>query len=667
MVGDLTVRYIPARNLVWVVCGLFLCFLPHVLHLPIWISVTTTLFFILKLYLALQHPQNHSINRSITLNLVSKLIMVGGFIGVYLTYKTLVGRDAGSALLILLAGFKVLETEEERDFYVTTFLGFFIIITNFFYSQSIATAMLMLVTVIVLMASLVAFNDRSGKLSNIECVRNSGKILLQTLPFMLLSFLLFPRIDGPLWGMPKDAHAGQIGISDEMEPGSLNNLISSNAVAFRVEFNGQIPPRKQLYWRGPVLWHDDGRKWTRPAPITRAPGHLNVQGAAVNYTVTMEPTNKKWLFALEMPDTAPANGYIGYDTQFIARSPITQRIQYTVNSYPEYHLGYADKTELQRSLQLPINKHPKTVALGEKWREEIRQPELIVKRALRMFNEENFYYTLKPPLLPGDNTDEFLFNTRQGFCEHYAAAFVTLMRAAGIPARVVTGYLGGTLNPIGNYLVVYQRDAHAWAEVWLKNSGWTQVDPTSVVAPARVEQGIEEALPGELTDVPSVFGSNDISRHVWITLRYTWDSINNQWNQWFISYGPKRQQKFLQFFGFENIDLQWLAFAMMTLIAVFFLLLAYWFGRQPGHTRDPARLYYDKFCSKLGTVGIKRKTYEGPEDFARRIATSRVKLKNASNLITALYISVRYGDDKSKLDELRRSVNTFRPARILRQ
>ena len=371
---------------------------------------------------------------------------------------------------------KIIEIKQVRDYYIANFIGLFLIMTNFFYAQSILTAAYMLLVVIVISSSLISLNDRDNVLKTSRRLYLSGSMLMQSLPLMIVIFILFPRVSGPLWGLPKDAHSGLSGISDEMSPGTISRLTLSDEIAFRVEFDGQVPENSALYWRGPVLWHTDGVKWVGKKSH-QVSTTLTTKGKPVTYTVTLEATDKKWLYGLEIPVSAPENSYLSDDLQLKTKTPVRSRIQYKLTSFTEYSIGANSHVELIQALQLPQGRHKMAIALGSSWRESGLDDIEIVNRALQMFNQEKFYYTLAPPLLPYDTVDQFLFETRQGFCEHYASSFVILMRAAGIPARVVTGYQGGAINPVGNYLVVRQRDAHAWTEVWLEKSGWSRIDP----------------------------------------------------------------------------------------------------------------------------------------------------------------------------------------------
>jgi transglutaminase-like putative cysteine protease len=650
-----------AEGMGWLSGGLLMCILPHARHMPIWIMTATVALILWRLGGEFRH-RPLPVRRLPSLRYVPALIAAAGFAGIFSHYHTLVGREAGTAMLVLLAGFKILETRSGRDFYVSVFLGYFIIVTNFFYTQSIATALYMLVTVTALTTALITHNDPGQSRTPVDRLRLAGGMLIQAVPVLLILFLLFPRISDPLWGLPRDAHAGHIGISNRMEPGSISQLFQSGEVAFRVEFKGPSPERTKLYWRGPVFGHDDGRGWSRVGTNIPEAAPLAASGSPLHYTVTLEPTNQHWLFALEMPEQPPAQGYISSDYQLYAREPVQERMRYELSSRIDYQLDTSSPAELQRALQLP-DAHPRAIAMGRSWRETGAEPAAIVQNALRMFNQEKFYYTLTPPLITGDNVDEFLFGTRQGFCEHYSGAFVVLMRAAGIPARVVTGYQGGEFNPVGNYLIIYQRDAHAWAEVWLGKRGWVRVDPTSAVAPERVQEGIRDALPETIRGIAGVFGGESLSRNLWQNLRHNWDAANNQWNQWVISYGPQRQTLFLEQFGLGDADFRILTLILVVIVGVLLIALAFWLMRAYTPVRDPARQLYDRFCRKLARIGMRRLPSEGPLDFARRAGKRYKTLCEEIDEITRLYILSRYASQNRQLAALRQRVRKFRPVK----
>lgn len=653
----------PARtvnpSLAWLVAALTLAAAPHWARTPLWIPVIYLALAAWRLSAPRAVPALKQARTwaAVLLNLV---LGVGILAGVYASYGTLTGRDAGVSLLILLAAMKLIELRFERDFYVAIFIGLFLLLTNFFYVQSILSALYMGAAAVVFVAALISCNDERCVLNGARRLRLACALLAQALPLMLILFILFPRVAGPLWGLPRDARSGSTGLDDEMAPGAISDLTLSDEVAFRVEFNGAIPPRSELYWRGPVLWFTDGVKWIQDRPRDAEP-QFTVQGEPVDYTVTLEPTERNWLFALELPATPPRQGMFSHDMQIRTRAAVQNRLRYTLVSYPDHSLFTSDPAELLRALQLPAGKHLRAASLALGWRGEGLNDAQIVKRALTFFSQEKFFYTLNPPLLLADTIDQFLFETRRGFCEHYAAAFVVLMRAAGIPARVVTGYQGGALNPIGQYLIVRQRDAHAWAEVWLGKEGWVRIDPTAAVAPSRIENGIESALSGSLLDVPLGLEDNVFARTLWEQYRFTWDAVNNRWNQWVLGYDRNRQSLFLARLGLEGIDTPGLVFGLTFAALAMLLAVAAWLFRSGSQETDEARRLYDRFCNRLARFGVARHASEGPEDFARRAGNRLPPQAEAIRAITALYVAARYASRGDVMGALREAVRAFRP------
>ena len=647
--------------MLWLVVALSLCVIPHALRVPVWIPV---LFFIMAAWRLFTSSGKDSAFDKLKffaplLKLITVLVI---FIGIFLSYGTLIGRDAGVALLILLAGMKLVEIKSQRDRYITSFIGLLLILTNFFYSESILTALYMGICVVAVLSALISFNDQENYLNANRRLYIAGTLLIQAIPLMLILFVLFPRVSGPLWGLPKDAHSGLSGLDDEMSPGMISQLTLSNEVAFRAEFDGPVPDKASLYWRGPVLWFTDGVKWVpaKPRPVETRP---ILSGTEFKYTVTLEPTDKNWLYGLEHVEAVPERSVLSHDLQIFRKSAVRERMRYTLTSYTEHRLHANGQEELTQALQLPPRYHPRARELAEEWRNSGMDSTAIVNQALRMFNEEEFFYTLQPPPLLNDSVDQFLFDTRQGFCEHYSAAFVILMRAAGIPARVVTGYQGGTINPVGNYLIVRQRDAHAWAEVWLEERGWVRIDPTSAVSPTRIREGIENALPESIIDIPLGLQDNAVARDLWQRLRYTLDAVNNRWNQWILGYDNKRQSLFLSHIGLGELDWQSMLFYLFIAIGLIIAGVAVWLFKQPVFRTDEAKILYDKFCKKLSKLGIKRISHEGPVDFARRASLKRTDLKLSIEQITELYISIRYGGYVDAMPEFRHSIETFKPAK----
>jgi transglutaminase-like putative cysteine protease len=475
---------------------------------------------------------------------------------------------------------------------------------------------------------------------------------------MVVLFLLFPRVPGPLWGLPQDAFSGVSGLSDTMSPGSLSRLTLSDAVAFRVRFDGEIPRRRFLYWRGPVMWDFDGRTWSVPRFFYNTP-RIEASGELVSYEITLEPHNKRWLFALDVPAMVPQFSFISGDFQIMASDPVNHRKRYEMQSYVNATYGVVEnRFALRRALSLPPGLNPRTLELAQELRARHGEDPALVEEVLRLFRSQNYFYTLEPPLLGENPVDEFLFKTRTGFCEHFASAFAVLMRGAGIPARIVTGYHGGDLNQFGGYLIVRQAEAHAWVEIWIRDRGWIRVDPTSVVSPLRVDSGISAAVPS--TDpLPLLVRDNFALLR---NLRLSWDYVANSWNQWVLGYTPERQRWLLSNVGIDNATWQKLAAALFILAGVIVAVFTVLALRQlKSRVRDPAKVAYLRFCDKLRRKGLPRAPAEGPVDYARRVAGLRPDLTPAVAAITRLYVALRYGASSGAeaVEELKLRVRQF--------
>ena len=482
--------------------------LPQAPHLPIWVAVTGVLLVIVRLVVLRQDRQRPLAPPPRIPSWTLVLFAVAAAFAVRSSFGYLSGRDPSVAFLYILVAIKFLETRTIRDGTLLVCLSCFLLITPFFYGQSMLAAIAVLPAVVLVGATLDAMTDGSGGAAagaaRWAALRRSGLMILQGAPIAILLFLLFPRLAAPLWGLPSD-HSAQTGLSETMEPGQISDLSLSDDVAFRVDFDGPVPPSRELYWRGPVLSRFDGRVWTmgsiqyggEPAPAG---------GTAVRYAVTLEPSHRNWLFALDLPsalpsaesesgrgDAAGALAILTRDQQLLSRAPLAQSLRYVQQSVLRSSYPANARFDAPANLRLP-DRNPRTRQLAQQLRAQYPDDRQMIAAVLTWFNRENFVYTMSPPLLNEDTADEFLFDTRRGFCEHYASAFVVLLRSAGIPARVVTGYQGGAMNPRGNYMIVRQSDAHAWAEA-LVDGRWQRYDPTAAVSPSRIENGLGGALP----------------------------------------------------------------------------------------------------------------------------------------------------------------------------
>jgi len=638
------------RHVRWLLVALALVAAPHGAQMPVWTIALMVMLIAWRAYVG--YARLTLPNRWLLL-----LIAVAATIGVFLSYRTIFGRDAGVALLVVMLGLKLLETRTWRDAMLMSFLGYFLVITNFLYSQTIGTGLYMLACTVFITAAMVSLNHGAAEPPFRAQLRTAGVLLAQSVPLTLVLFLLFPRVPGPLWGLPRDAFAGVSGLSDTMTPGSLSSLVLSDAVAFRVRFESQIPRAKDLYWRGPLMWDFDGRTWSTQSFVYTAPG-IEAEGDTVAYEVTLEPHNRRWLFALDLPAVAPPRSVVSTDYQLYSVQPVNNRLRYEMTSFLNARFGETEgRFALNRALQLPPRFNPRAQELGRALRQKHADEEGIIGEMLGMFRR-NFVYTLEPPLLGEHSVDEFLFSTRSGFCEHYASSFAVVMRAAGIPTRIVTGYQGGEVNVLGNYLIVRQADAHAWTEVWLRNRGWVRVDPTFAVAPVRVDTGISAAVPRTDPLPLMVRAPYEFLRQA----RLTWDYMANAWNQWVLGYTPERQRSLLANVGMDDATWEKLTailFVLAGIIVAMFTALA--LRQMTSRVRDPVKIAYQRFCDKLRRKGLSRAPAEGPVDYARRVERQRPELAPAVDAITRLYVALRYGAESgtAALIELQRRVRQF--------
>jgi len=591
---------------------------------------------------------------------------LAGTAGVFLKYGTLLGRNAGVALLVVMLALKLLELRRLRDVQLMIFLNYFLVITNFLFTQTPLIALYMLAAAVVNTAALgVATQTRSAH-PVIPELRFATVLLIQALPVMLVLFVFFPRISGPIWGLPKDAHSGVTGLSDSMTPGAISQLAHSESPAFRVRFSGSAPPPSQRYWRGPVLWHTDGRTWStgRMAVLQRPVVNPVVQadGEAVHQSITLEGQASRWLIGLDVPVEVSAPAIITAGFQWLSKRSLRERTRYEVVSYPRFRNGSLDPRLEEAALLLPDTVSTRVRALARSWRDKARIDRDVVRLALDYFHNEPFIYTLTPPLLGENTLEEFLFASRRGFCEHYAAAFVVLMRSASIPARVVTGYQGGEYNPVGNYWLIRQSDAHAWAEVWLPETGWERVDPTAAVAPERIEHALDLASLSPGAPARFQVGEDGLFSLGWRRLRYSLDAINNSWDQWVLSYGPELQRDVLAALGFNHPSWKNMTLMLVLLVSTLLIGIAGWLLLKKPVISDPVLRTYQRFCERAAGLGIRRRNSEGPQDFSRRIVIARPELERQVDRITEVFILLRYGQSGNPardLDQLRRLVRHF--------
>jgi transglutaminase-like putative cysteine protease len=646
-------RDIERQRLGWSLAAIIVMAAPQALHIPVWMTLCAASLGAWRFATAWAGwpmPKGWAL----------KGLAFGMIVIVLAAFRTINGAEAGGALLLLLVMLKLMEAKGLRDYFLTIVIAYLLGIDNFLYDQTIQLALYMLPAVWIATLGMYNVAHPDPERSLATSLRSTSRLLLPALPMAAVLFLLFPRISGPLWGFGGQKHEGVTGLSTSMSPGDLSQLAQSDDIAFHVKFDGVAPPRSEMYWRALVLHEYDGKTWSSGNLPWRDQPDTVTEGAPVHYQVTLEPNNLSVLYALDLPSKLPDDDYLSASYETYTHTPVTERKLYEMISYPRAHYGVGTPEWMRkRDLVLPRSGDPRTRALAQKWLAAAKTPEEVVQYALTMFHDQPFHYTLEPGTLSGaDRVDQFLFETRRGFCEHYAGAFVYLMRAAHIPAHVVIGYQGGTQNPLDDYYVIRQQDAHAWAEVWIAGRGWMRVDPTGAVDPARVDEGIGDALPNE-----DLAGSI-YERYPWLgAMRNSWDALDSGWNKWVLAYGPELQERFYSKVGLEYGNWLQLAFVLGGLVAL--LMALYWlyllWDRRPP-AAPPVVRDYARFCGRLARIGLPRAGHEGPLDYAQRVTAARADLTDAVFEITDRYVELRY-DDSGDARTFNRLVRSFRPRR----
>ena len=642
---------IPRLTIWWMLGALTLVVAPHLLRLPGWISgliIACVIWRILIFTGRVGFPNKYV-----------KVLIV--FIALPLTVVEYrgsgAGLDAAVCLLILGTVFKLLEMRQRRDMLIVVSLCYVLTMVGFIYTQTMLAALHALVTFVVITGALVTLqrvNQRSS-------LKNNGKLALrlvaQAIPLAIVLFVLVPRV-APLWTMPVPVSSNKTGVTDEMSPGNISRLSRSAELAFRVSFDNNAPLQDQLYWRGLVLDFFDGRTWRRAGSsfqsyemMERFQNRLEgeKQGEALDYDIILEPTQQSWIYALQLAEFSSSD--ILQDRYYTLHTskPVTQRYRYQMRSYLDNQTDIELAARLRaRALQLPEQEiNPRSHQLATSLYAQSSGDLDYANRVMRYFREQPFYYTLTPPELGEASIDDFLFNSLQGFCEHYASSFVYLMRAAGVPARVVVGYQGGEINPFEGYTMVYQYNAHAWAEIWLEGQGWVRMDPTGAVAPERISQGVQAVLgdkPGFLED--SRFSMLRFRNTEWLnTLRLRLDAMDYAWNRWVISYDEDLQLQLLEAM-FGDKAKQALLYALGGSLLLFFIIAGFFLlsGRKRDK-RDAATRLYLRLVADLAVHGLARRRGEGPLDFANRVAHSRPEIAADITGITSLYVRMTYAEE----------------------
>ncbi|MEO6365653.1 MAG: DUF3488 and transglutaminase-like domain-containing protein [Luteimonas sp.] len=641
----------------WTLFAAAACLLPLLLVLPPQLAAGIAATALVVALLSWRRPLPAWVGFVLALAVVGVVLSISNF---------RFGRDTGCALLGAMLAIKPSETYRLRDARSLVGFALFAPFAAFLLDQGPVTLLLSLFGVTLVLLVLQRLADIESGLASHAGSRLSGlfsvwKLIAIGLPLALAAFWLFPRLGSPMWGVPERAMA-RPGLSDTMSPGEWLDLMSDDTPALRARFFGATPATSEMYWRGPVLWNFDGRAWTQPSWLRGLPrGEVRTGSIAWDYEIEFEATDRRQLVALDVLTDAPADTQLSFDYGLYAPRPLNALTRWRMRSSPPIVFDAELRPALRRiATELPASYNPRTRALAQQWRREVDRDAriailskdgAIVERALRMIRAE-FGYTLDTPLPGRHAVDEFLFDQKAGYCEHFSSAFVTLMRAAGVPSRVVTGYVGGYRNPVGDYWIVRNSDAHAWAEVWLQGRGWVRVDPTAAVAPERIYDTLADRAPG-------AFGAFSGLTSLW----NVGDWIRRGWNDLVLGFDATRQQQMFSRFGIEKLDSGRLGI-LFALAAALALAWMAWLIARGERERDPSLRAWHRLGARYRRLGLARDPHEPALDWAQRVALARPQGSAALWSITQRFVESRYasaGDAQRRDGDLIRALRAHRP------
>ena len=636
---------IPRRPLLWLATALLFTVPPMIGALAPWVPALFITTLAAKFWM---EPRGIRL-RSAVLKVMLALATLGA---IAVSYGSLRGIEPGVSLLVVLMSLKVMESHTAREFQVMVLVGWVLCLCGFIMSQDLAHALSLLAAFGLISVALIQFHRGSASGAVWPPLRIAGKLIAQASPLIVLLFLFFPRVSTGFRFPLMDSSSASAGFSDQLSPGSVTSLANSSEVAFRAEFpDGRLPARGEMYWRGAVMWDGDGFDWKAPGfpPALPREAQRAPTSEGIRQRITIEPHHSRWMFALDWPAQAPPGAALAPGNYLWSERPIRKTRQYEVISYGEIADKELHERVLPRFLAVPSSISPAVRALAESWTTGDPNPRAILRKALEHFQTQGFRYSLSPGAYEENGLEDFLFNRRVGFCEHYAGSFATLMRLAGVPSRVVGGYLGGEFNAYGNFFIVRQSDAHAWTEVWLPDAGWQRVDVTSVVAPDRVNLGFqsflerrvasgEERLPMTQTAL-----TGRLKRWpVFSNVSLAWETLNFAWDTRVLSFDAVEQQMFFSAMQLtDSTPIALLIRAAMIALA-FVAIYALWMRWSTRAPHDRVRDLYDRFCAKAASVGAQRMPAEGPRDFSTRAAQLMPAESQRIERITDAYVALRY-------------------------
>ena len=639
-------RSIPRRPLLWLAAALLFTLPPMFGSLVTWVPSVFLFALAIKFWM---EPRGYRL-RFATLKLI---LAVLALVAIFASYGSLKGVEPGISLLVVLVALKVLEAHTAREFQVMVLMGWVLCLCGFFLSQDFVTALSLLTGFALLVVALVQFYRGSSPGALWSPLGTTLKILIQAVPLVALLFVLFPRANT---GFRFDFRAvGSIGtgFSDRLSPGSIAALANSTEIAFRAEFPGSTAaPPGSMYWRGAVMWHCDSMEWRAPylpVPLSRLVTQLP-SGNTIRQRITLAPHGARWMFALDRPFEVPPGAILARGNYLWSVQTIRKARRYDVVS----SVGAARKEltpgERREALEVPPSISPAVRELAQSWTTQNSNPRIIVNSALQFFGTQGFKYSLTPGDYGKKDLDQFLFHRRVGFCEHYAASFATLMRLAGIPARVVVGYLGGEYNDLGHFVLVRQADAHAWCEVWLPESGWTRVDPTTAVAPGRASLDLISFLErgsasDQLKSRRSAFVTRLARSALFTDIRLAWETLSYEWDTRILAYDADVQDVMLNSIGLANRG-PFVLIIEILIVAIALLVLYFgWMQLRARSRADRVKALYERFCQRAARLGVRRHPTEGPSDFSRRAALLLPNESERIRQISDTYIALRYAPE----------------------
>lgn len=655
-------RSIPRRPLLWLAAALLFTLPPMFGSLVNWVPCVFLLALAMKFWM---EPRGYRLRR----NILKLLLAAAALTAIYISYGSFKGVEPSISLLVVLVALKVLEAHTAREFQVMVLMGWVLCLCGFFLSQEFEAALSLLTAFALLIVALIQFYRGSSPGAFWPPLRTMFKILIQAVPLIVLFFILFPRFNTGLRFDFRAVGSLGTGFSDHLSPGSIAALANSSDIAFRAEFPGATtPPPGSMYWRGAVMWHCDGMEWHAPyVPVSIAHSIApSPKGNKIRQRITLAPHGARWMFALDRPYEVPPGAILVRGNYLWSVQTIRKARRYEVVSAVGVTAKELTPGERREALEVPGWISPSVHALAQSWAAQDSNPRATVNAALQFFGTQGFTYSLSPGEYGRNGLEQFLFHRRVGFCEHYAASFATLMRLAGIPTRVVVGYLGGEYNDLGHFVLVRQADAHAWCEVWIPETGWTRVDPTTAVAPGRASLDLNSFLERGIASGQIEAGRTGfvvrLARSPLLTnVRLAWETLSYEWDTRILAYDADVQDVMLSSVGLTNRG-PFILIGEILLIAAALLVL--YFGWMRFRTRsrsDRVKALYERFCRKAARLGVQRQSWEGPSDFTSRAARLLPNESACIRQISDAYIALRYAPEPAgaALDLLARDVRAF--------